>query len=84
MEPSHHMAHSLPVLPPLTAELPTLLVFPYFMESHVSHALPSLIMSDYQVLGTCTLFRKFFGNNRYNFYIKNNRLEKSKLHNYDV
>ena len=78
------MAHPLPVLPPLTAELPTLLVFPYFMESHVSHALPSLIMSDYQVLGTRTLFRKFFGNNRYNFYIKNNRLKQSKLHNYDV
>lgn len=30
-------------------ELPTLLVFPYFMEEHVSAALPSLRMSDYQV-----------------------------------
>ena len=35
------------------AELPTLLVFPYFMESHLSTALPSLTMSDYQVL--CSL-----------------------------
>ena len=35
------------------AELPTLLVFPYFMESHLSTALHSLTMSDYQVL--CSL-----------------------------
>ena len=36
------------------------------------------------VVGTRTLFRKFFVNNRCNFYDKNNRLEKSKLRNYDV
>ena len=32
-----------------SAEVSTLLVFPYFMEQHVSAALPSLKMCDYQV-----------------------------------
>ena len=31
------------------SEVPTFLVFPYFMESHVVSALPSLWMMDYQV-----------------------------------
>jgi hypothetical protein len=30
-------------------ELSTVLVFPYFMETHVASALPSLTMCDYQV-----------------------------------
>ena len=33
----------------LCTELPTFLVFPYFMESHMLAALPSLRMMDYQV-----------------------------------
>lgn len=32
------------------SEIPTFLVFPYFMKSHVVSALPSLWMMDYQVL----------------------------------
>ena len=31
------------------AEIPTFLIFPYFMESHVIAAMPSLWMMDYQV-----------------------------------
>lgn len=33
----------------LYSEIATFLIFPYFMESHVVSALPSLWMMDYQV-----------------------------------
>lgn len=33
----------------IVAELPTFLIFPYFMEFHVTAAMPSLWMMDYQV-----------------------------------